>query len=289
MRRQANSKPTEVDGALRSEEVQRQIQALTGRDLQLWSISILIILVLASGFLAMVFPTMLWRPGIGRMEERYLPQFFFGLISLILLFNIYVVGQKRVINTTRRELIRELVFNERLESLSMVDPLTQLLNRRSLDLIVSREVARANRMGTKLTFLMLNLDSLKKVKAQFDAPASDEFLTEVAKLLKSTFRGSDTLFRYGDEEFLVVLPDTGELEADPALRRLLTAVDHWNLTTKTEWEISFSYGVAPYVTGAEIKDAIRAATRKMLLNKQKLVPVFPEIPSERSALPAHIV
>ena len=88
------------------------------RDLQLWSIGILVILVLTSGLLAVVLPNMVWTQRVMHIEHSYLPQLFFGLISLILLFNIYLLAQKRNLNTTRLALIRELVLNERLESLS---------------------------------------------------------------------------------------------------------------------------------------------------------------------------
>jgi hypothetical protein len=57
-------KRSRSEDSARSEEIQRQMQALTGRDLQLWSVSILIILVLGIGFLAMIFPNLHWHPGL---------------------------------------------------------------------------------------------------------------------------------------------------------------------------------------------------------------------------------
>ena len=80
---------------VRRGEIQQQIQQLSGRDLQLWSIGILVILVLTSGLLALVLPNMVWTQRIMHVEHSYLPQLFFGLISLILLFNIYLLAQKR--------------------------------------------------------------------------------------------------------------------------------------------------------------------------------------------------
>ena len=123
----------------RTDEIQQQIQQISGRDLQLWSIGILVILVLTSGLLALILPNMVWSQRVMHVEHSYLPQLFFGLISLILLFNIYLLAQKRTLNSTRVALIRELVLNERLESLSLIDPLTQLLNRRALNELISRE------------------------------------------------------------------------------------------------------------------------------------------------------
>ncbi len=147
----------------RTEEIQKQIQALSGRDLQLWSIGILVILVLTSGLLALVLPNLVWAQRVIHVEHSYLPQLFFGLISLILLFNIYLLSQKRNLNTTRLALIRELVLNERLESLSLIDPLTQLLNRRALNELVPREVARSNRLGSSLTFMALELNGFSGI------------------------------------------------------------------------------------------------------------------------------
>ena len=141
----------------RAEEIQQQIQQISGRDLQLWSIGILVILVLTAGILSLVLPNLMWSQRILHIQQSYLPQLFFGLISLVLLFNIYLLGQKITLNATRRALIRELVLNERLESLSLIDPLTQLLNRRAMNEFIPREVARANRLGSGLTFMVVNL------------------------------------------------------------------------------------------------------------------------------------
>jgi len=264
---------------VRSEEIQRQIQALSSRDLQLWSIGILVMLVLSAGFLAVVFPNMQWRPEVN-FDGRLLPQFFFGLITLIVLFNVYVINQKRVINATRHELIRELVFSERMESLTVLDPATQLFNRRGVDQMLSQEVARANRMGTSLTLLMLKLESLEVVNERYGAVAGDKFIVEVSRLLKNTFRGSDTLARYSGSEFLAMLPGTSEAQAEHAIRRVQEAVDHWNLASKTGWEINLIFGVAPYIPGGSEADLLKAAERKILPKREKLVPVFVPVASE---------
>lgn len=76
----------------RSEEIQRQIQALSSRDWQLWSIGILVILVLSAGFLAVMFPNISLRRDV-ELDGRMLPQFFFGLVTLIVLFNVYVTAR----------------------------------------------------------------------------------------------------------------------------------------------------------------------------------------------------
>jgi len=258
----------------RAEEIQKQIQELSGRDLQLWWIGILVILVLTSGLLALILPNLMWAQRVVHIDHAYLPQLFFGLISLILLFNIYLLAQKRNLNTTRLALIRELVLNERLESLSLIDPLTQLLNRRAMNELVPREVARSNRMGSSLTFIAIDLNGFSGITAKFGALEGDRVLVDFAKILRTVFRGADLAFRQGGDEFLVMMPDTAEEQADVPVHRLLREVDQWNLGSKKGYELSFSFAVAAYVTGSDAEDVLRAVDRKLYSKKHNLMPVF---------------
>lgn len=258
----------------RAEDIQRQIQSLSGRDLQLWSIGILVMLVLAAGISALLFPNVVWAQRVLHVESAYLPQLFFGLICLVVLFNIYLIGQKLTLNNTRRALISELVLNERLESLSLVDPLTQLLNRRALNELIPREVARANRTGSPLTFVTMDLNGFRDINSKFGAMEGNLLLMEFGKLLKTTFRGGDLIFRHGGDEFLVVMPDTREEETEAAMGRLLRAAEHWNLNNNKRYELSYTWGMAPYVTGSDYADVLRTVDRKMYQKKHNLVPVF---------------
>jgi len=258
----------------RAEEIQQQIQQISGRDLQLWSIGILVILVLTGGLLAFVLPNLVWTQRVIHIEQSYLPQLFFGLVSLVLLFNIYLLGQKLNLNATRRALIRELVLNERLESLSLIDPLTQLLNRRAMNELIPREVARANRLGSSLSFMAIDLNGFQAINTKFGSVEGDTALSEFSKLLKSVFRGGDVVFRQGGDEFLVVMPDTSEDQADFPVHRLQQSVENWNLLSKKDYELSFTCGVASYQTGSDLAEVLRAADRKLYQRKHKLVPVF---------------
>ena len=259
---------------LRAEEIQDQIQRLSGRDLQLWSIILLVVLVLTAGLLALILPNLMWAQRIIHIEQGYLPQLFFGLISLILLFNIYLLGQKLTLNATRRALISELVLNERLESLSLIDPLTQLLNRRAINVLVPREVARANRLGGSLTFMTIDLNRFRSINVEYGNMEGDRVLCEFSKILKSVFRGGDLVFRQGGDEFLVVMPDTSEDQSAHPIERLSRGLENWNLSNSKGYELGISFGVSGYVTGTDFEDTLRAVDRKMYQKKHNLVPVF---------------
>src|SRR2546430_16672094 len=208
-RHEKNVQPSMLAG---TEGIQQQMQELSGRDLQLWSIGILIMLVLTAGLLALVLPNLVWAQRVIRVEQSYLPQLFFGLISLVLLFNIYLLTQKRTLNSTRHALIRELVLNERLESLSLIDPLTQLLNRRAVNELIPREVARANRLGSNLTLMSIDLSGFRQINSKFGSLEGDAVLAEFARILKSVFRGGDVVFFQGGGEIFFLMPGNNEGE-----------------------------------------------------------------------------
>ena len=271
------SKPTmnEQSSILsRTEHIQVQIQHLSSRDLQLWSICGLGFLMFAAVVLAFVTPNLMWAPKSIKMDELYLPQLLFGLISVIVLFNIYSLSIQFSMNTTRYALIRELAVNEQLESLSLVDPVTQLLNRRGMDQLIPKEVARSNRMGGNLTFMKIEITGFNETSAKFGVTEGNILLVEFGKLLKTVFRGGDTVFRQDGHEFLVLMPDTNEQQREPPLQRLLRSVEQWNLNNNKPYELSFRWAFAAYAIGGDFTDTLRTLDRKLFVTKNTIVPVF---------------
>ena len=109
--------------------------------------------------------------------------------------------------TLERQLkeIREL--QEKLNEQAIRDPLTGLYNRRYLETILTRELARSNREGQQLTVMMIDVDYFKRVNDSFGHQAGDEVLKKLAALLLESVRATDVACRFGGEEFLVLLPD----------------------------------------------------------------------------------
>src|SRR5262245_3863067 len=92
--------------------VRGEIERLENRDLQLWSIAILVVLVLAAGISALLIPGLMFHLGTRQVQASLLPQLFFALITLVILFNIYILQQRRALHQTREELVRQVVYNE---------------------------------------------------------------------------------------------------------------------------------------------------------------------------------
>jgi diguanylate cyclase (GGDEF)-like protein len=237
------------------DEIQRHLKIQTSRDPQLWSIFALTLLVLASGLMA-------------ARDSHFLSQVVFCLVALVALFNVYTVDQRRTLASTRLQLIQELAMHETLAKQSYLDPLTQAINRESMDLVVGRELTRANRQGTEVTFLLMEARPASKLGGAAAGQKTDAaLLAGAGKLLRSTFRGLDIVVRYSHDTFLVVMPETNQQQAEIALRRLQNEIDTWNLSNAAGLELVVDHGMASYVKGALIEDVVRSAARKIAVTK----------------------
>jgi GGDEF domain-containing protein len=116
------------------------------------------------------------------------------------------------------EYIRSIIVNKQLQDLlqvqAMHDPLTNLLNRLYLDQRLTIEIERAARESLQIAIILMDLDFFKKINDTFGHQAGDLVLAEFAKLLKQYFRGYDYIYRYGGEEFLLLLPGINQLDAE---------------------------------------------------------------------------
>ena len=109
--------------------------------------------------------------------------------------------------------------------LAALDPLTGVANRRSLIAALDRDVARAQRMREPMALMMVDIDHFKDVNDQYGHPAGDRVLCSVVNVLRQRVRAQDLVGRYGGEEFMVLLPDTGLVGAGQLAHELCKAVE----------------------------------------------------------------
>src|SRR5690554_4890347 len=95
---------------------------------------------------------------------------------------------------------------ERLEHLATIDPLTGVKNRRSMDEELDAAAANAERSGLPYALVMLDIDHFKKINDVYGHGVGDNVLTDLVALIEHNTRKSDQLFRYGGEEFVLLLP-----------------------------------------------------------------------------------
>ncbi|HYG97750.1 MAG TPA: diguanylate cyclase [Terriglobales bacterium] len=174
-----------------------------------------------------------------------LPEILGGLITLAIVLNVCVILQHRDISRALTALAREASRADTMEQFAFINPRTQLFVREYLKYVLPIEIEHANRYGKSLTFLMMSMQQPETTAEK------DEFMVHVARILRSTFRGSDSIIQYGRGSLVVVLPETSEGQAAVAVKRLLDNVDRWNLNTKTNYEILLNHAMAPYAPGAD--------------------------------------
>ena len=107
----------------------------------------------------------------------------------------------------------EIQLFEKTVKASRFDSLTGLYNRQSLDETLEREINRAKRHEKELSILFLDLDDFKEVNDSFGHQTGDEVLKQVAKIVLNEKRSEDFAARYGGEEIVVIMPETGKVDS----------------------------------------------------------------------------
>ena len=160
----------------------------------------------------------------------------------------------------QRALSQQETLVAELAELSVRDPLTGLHNRRHADDEIPRMVASADRHGQPLALAMADLDHFKVVNDEHSYSIGDEVLRTFARLLSENARASDLVVRYGGEEFLLVMPQTGLDQAVlvcERVRRSVAAHD-WGRVVP-ELQVTVSVGVASTVQSAGLVTLVAAA------------------------------
>jgi len=246
------------------EQIESRIQALDWRDLQLWSIGALVLVFLAAGFLAIISPQLFWQGTVILQRQQQTDTLFFGLIALMVLFNVYLFQQRLTLLKTRRELICQLQIAERT---ARTDALTGLYNLRFMREAMTREIARADRNQSTLSVVFIDIDNFKDFNTQFGHVVGDRVLRDVAALLKKNFRAEDVVTRYGGDEFVVIMPDADTAQAGVAIERLAWWIGKWNVQEQRPYQIGATCGVATYATGMDMGHLLSAADKDLYTRK----------------------
>ncbi len=137
-----------------------------------------------------------------------------------------------------------------LEFMARHDPLTGTLNRYALDEILHRELARAERFRRSIGFLMIDINRFKEVNDRFGHQMGDRVLEAIAMILLQQTRETDYVFRYGGDEFLVILPET-DGKAALVEERIQSEVRRRNeINPLLEFPVTLAIGAIHRETGA---------------------------------------
>lgn len=124
-----------------------------------------------------------------------------------------------------RDITDRQIEIEQLKKMSFIDPLTELMNRRQFKIVLNMEWCKAMTQRFPISVIMIDIDLFKNYNDHFGHPAGDECLKEVSFGLSEVLRKSDTISRYGGEEFIVLLPGIADKDAAKVAEKLRKAVE----------------------------------------------------------------
>jgi diguanylate cyclase (GGDEF)-like protein/putative nucleotidyltransferase with HDIG domain len=181
----------------------------------------------------------------------------------------------RLLETVSRiasDAISKSIYHAETETRALTDPMTALPNARSLQIHFEKEVARAERKGSRFQVLMLDLDGFKAVNDTFGHKVGDKLLRELSKVMRAQLRDYDFLSRYAGDEFVAIIPETDEISVEDLCQRIEKAVNDFVLPVGDGKfaRVGISIGAASYPNGGETLDQIIIAADKAMYNVKAL-------------------
>jgi len=177
---------------------------------------------------------------------------------------------KKFYTVILRDVSQIKAYEENLQNLANTDSLTRLYNRRQIYPILQTELDRAARKKVPFSVLMMDIDHFKKFNDTYGHAGGDLLLAGFSDKIRNAFREMDTAFRYGGEEFVVLLPETTSRNAMVPAERFRRLIAGSSLPMPPDGRpvsVTVSVGIAGYRDGDTIDDVIRHADLAMYAAK----------------------
>jgi diguanylate cyclase (GGDEF)-like protein len=181
-----------------------------------------------------------------------------------LLLRLRRVLKERQLGTERTRMM------EKLQKLAITDGLTKLYNSRSFYTQLELEVDRFNRYKHPLALLLLDIDNFKEYNDSYGHLEGDKVLVRFSQIIKTCLRANDSAYRYGGEEFTVILPETTGDEAKTVAQRIRASLEaeKYKPVPGKVARITISIGVTQCYPKEELSTFIRRADKAMYLSKE---------------------
>jgi diguanylate cyclase (GGDEF)-like protein/PAS domain S-box-containing protein len=175
------------------------------------------------------------------------------------------------ISLVAADLTEHYRLEEELRSLSLVDDLTGLFNRRGFLAVVQQQLKFAQRLKGTFLLMFADVDGLKEINDRLGHLEGDRALQDVADVLRKTFRDSDTIARLGGDEFTILAMGIPGVDSEILVHRLQRQLDAQNATAGRQYHLSMSVGVVPFdpETPEPINELLARADAAMYENKRR--------------------
>ncbi|GAK60626.1 response regulator receiver modulated diguanylate cyclase [Candidatus Vecturithrix granuli] len=183
--------------------------------------------------------------------------------------DLLIASVRRAIQKRRLELHNKALLH-RLEELAIKDSLTGLYNYRYLQIALDQEILRSARFQHPFCLLMIDLDDFKQVNDTYGHLCGDAVLKKLGEIFLATVRVCDSVYRYGGEEFCLLMPETSREGVIPVIQRLLEAIRFTHVNWQEHFvRITVSIGGAAYPDHAGEKTALLQYADQALYQAKK--------------------
>ena len=251
-----------------SNQIRRQLLPVERRERELWILFFVMVGILFAGFFAITLSGAFMSRRAGYTPAT--PQLLLGLLTIVLLFGIYLIHKWKQIRELRFHSILEAWRCEVTDIRLFTDPLTQVFNRSALDGALSEAIQSVQRRNGTLVFLYIDVNNFKQLNTRFGHLYGDLVLAEVGGLIKEWIRCSDYVIRLGGDEFLVALRNTKERGGELVKQRIQQRVTEWNEVIASEensplpgFRLSLSIGIHEFDGIQSIDQALEEASSNM--------------------------
>ncbi len=156
-----------------------------------------------------------------------------------------------------------------MEEIILKDPLTGLYHHNYFPIKVNEELTRAKRKGYPLCILFVDLDFFKLINDNFGHQVGDQVLQQFSEALKNSIRESDLLFRYGGDEFAVILPELDLNEGIKIAKRIKEQIENRGYGPSNNLKISMSVGISQFpIDALDAEELIKKADERSLMSKR---------------------
>ena len=169
-----------------------------------------------------------------------------------------------------RQMQRTLMHeNETLDKIASHDPLTKLLNRRSMEIHLNHVMDTAKKTGAQFSLIMADIDDFKKVNDTYGHDVGDLVLIHVANIIKTQLRGNDHICRWGGEEMLLLINNNGKVATQVAERiRSVLETTPFITNEGDKITVTMTFGVTGYIPGFNIHKLIKITDENLYKGKR---------------------
>jgi diguanylate cyclase (GGDEF)-like protein len=166
-----------------------------------------------------------------------------------------------------QDMTEHKALEARLSELATVDGLTGVFNRQYLEKKLEEEVSKARRYGDHLGMILLDIDQFKEINDHYGHLVGDQVLKKTAEIIKSCLRTTDTVARFGGDEFVIILPRTDGDQLASVRERLEVMMKHLTVQDQEGRNCTFSVSLGDHTDNRDYDQILRKADAAMYRRK----------------------